>query len=156
MQLDTMCKLRSLKFVWWLIVVAMLVRANVCIAGSAGGVEADIENVRNNRGQVICTLFTSPEGFPDHSSSEVTIAVPIESSHATCRFTNVPYGNYAIVAFHDENRDGKFNQNWLGLPLEGFGFSNNPSSLKKPSFEDARFTVEKREVRLTIKLNYWL
>jgi uncharacterized protein (DUF2141 family) len=85
----------------------------------------------------------------------MTIAVPIENKQATCRFKNVRYGNYAIVAFHDENHDGDFNQNWLGLPKEGFGFSDNPGTLRKPVFDDARFIVGQPIVQITIELNYW-
>jgi uncharacterized protein (DUF2141 family) len=85
----------------------------------------------------------------------MTIAVPIRNKQATCDFKNVPYGNYAIVAFQDENRDGEFNQNWLGMPKEGFGFSDNPSTLRKPVFSDAEFNVDKPVVQLMIKLNYW-
>jgi uncharacterized protein (DUF2141 family) len=65
------------------------------------------------------------------------------------------YGSYAIVAFHDENHDGEFNQNWLGMPKEGFGFSDDPSTLKKPAFSDSRFNLDRPQVELTIKLNYW-
>ena len=85
----------------------------------------------------------------------MTIAVPIQQEQATCRFKDVRYGNYAIVAFHDENHDGEFNQNWLGLPKEGFGFSDNPSTLRKPVFNDAKFVVDQPVVKVTIKLNYW-
>src|SRR4051794_8883270 len=150
-----MRKFPAMKFIPWVSAIAIVARAAAGIAASRGVIVADIQNIRSNHGQVICTLFTSPNGFPDHSSSEVTIAVPTDGKHSTCRFTNIQYGNYAIVAFHDENHDAKFNQNWLGLPQESFGFSNNPSSLKKPSFDDAKFTVDKREVHLNIKLNYW-
>ena len=85
----------------------------------------------------------------------MTKAVPIENKRATCRFANLLYGDYAIVAFHDENHDGDFNQNWLGLPKEGFGFSDNPGTLKKPAFNNAKFVVDQPLVTVTIKLNYW-
>ena len=118
-------------------------------------IDATIPNLRNDHGQVMCTLFNTPDGFPEHSKHAVTIAVPIQDTHATCRFEHVTYGTYAIVSFHDENHDGEFNQNWLGMPQEGFGFSDNPSALKKPSFDDAKFTVAKPEVAIDIKMNYW-
>ncbi len=124
-------------------------------ADAKATIDANIANLRNDHGQVICTLFNSPDGFPDHSKNAVTIAVVIKDTRATCRFKNVPYGTYAIVSFHDENHDGKFNQNWLGMPQEGFGFSDNPSVLKKPSFDDAKFTVAKPEVTISIKMIYW-
>jgi uncharacterized protein (DUF2141 family) len=122
---------------------------------ATGTIDAHIVNLRNSRGQVICTLFTPSDKFPDKSAKGMTIAVPIQDQNATCSFKNRPYGDYAIVAFHDENHDGEFNQNFLGMPKEGFGFSNNPSTLKKPVFNDAKFSVEQPVVKVTIKLNYW-
>jgi uncharacterized protein (DUF2141 family) len=124
------------------------------IAGDST-IEAHVVKLRNSHGQVICTLFTPSDKFPDRSHRGMTIAVPIANKQAICRFRNVRYGDYAIVAFHDENGDGDFNQNWLGLPKEGFGFSDNPGTLRKPVFNDAKFIVGHPIVRVTIKLNYW-
>ena len=120
-----------------------------------GAIEAKIVRLRNNSGQVICTLFSPSDKFPDQRRKGMTIAVPIENKRATCRFASLPYGDYAIVAFHDENRDGNINQNWLGMPKEGFGFSNNPRTLRKPAFNDAKFVVDQSLIHITIKLNYW-
>ncbi|MBV8142482.1 MAG: DUF2141 domain-containing protein [Verrucomicrobia bacterium] len=118
-------------------------------------IEAHIGKLRNNNGQVICTLFTPADQFPERSHKGMTLKVPIQNDRAVCRFENVRYGDYAIVVFHDENRDGEFNQNWLGMPKEGFGFSQNPGTLKKPVFGDAKFSVDQPLVEVTIKLNYW-
>ena len=85
----------------------------------------------------------------------MSIAVPIKDKNAVCTFRNVPYGDYARVAFHDENDDGKFNMTWLGMPKEGFGFSDNPGTLRKPVFNDAKFSVDEQTVQISIKLNYW-
>ena len=132
-------------------VISLPLKANAGI----GTIEAHVVGLRNNHGQVICTLFTPSDRFPDQSHKGMTMAVPIENKRATCCFKNVGYGNYAIVAFHDENHDGEFNQNWLGMPKEGFGFSDNPGTLKKPSFEDAKFIIKQPLIRVTIRLSYW-
>ena len=124
-------------------------------AGGIGIIEAHIVMLRNNDGQVVCTLFTPSDKFPDQSHKGMTIAVPIQSKQGICRFKNVQYGNYALVAFHDENHDGEFNRNWLGMPKEGFGFSDNPGTLRKPGFDDAKFSVDQPLVQVTIKMNYW-
>jgi uncharacterized protein (DUF2141 family) len=140
-------------------VLGALLSITICHQPSAspgiGTISAHVERLRNNHGQVICTLFTPSDKFPDHSHKGMTIKVPIQAKQAICRFENVKFGTYAIVAFHDENHDGEFNQNWLGLPKEGFGFSDNPGTLRKPVFEDAKFTVDQPVVDITIKLNYW-
>ncbi|MBV8771776.1 MAG: DUF2141 domain-containing protein [Deltaproteobacteria bacterium] len=151
--------IRLLKRSLGLLVGALLALATFTSPAASrgiGSVNVHIIMLRNDHGQVICTLFTPSDRFPDKSHKGMTIAVPIQGKHATCRFKDVPYGDYAIVAFHDENRDGEFNQNWLGMPKEGFGFSKNPGTLKKPVFGDAKFTVDQPAVDVTIKLNYWL
>ena len=124
-------------------------------AAGLATIEARVAKLRDSHGQVICTLFTPSVSFPDRSHKGMTMKVLIQNDHATCRFKDVRYGDYAIVAFHDENHDGEFNQNWLGMPKEGFGFSQNPGTFKKPVFGDAKFTVAQPLVEVTIKLNYW-
>jgi uncharacterized protein (DUF2141 family) len=136
--------------------LALAMSTTPAASRGVGSIDAQITRLRNDHGQVICTLYTPSDRFPEHSHKGMTIAVPIHGNRATCRFNNVPYGDYAIVAFHDENHDGEFNQNVLGMPKEGFGFSKDPSTLKKPVFNDAKFTVDQPVVNLTIRLNYWL
>jgi uncharacterized protein (DUF2141 family) len=136
-------------------VLTVAIRPAPMASAGTGTIEAHVVKLRNNHGQVVCTLFTPSDKFPDQSHEGMTVAVPIKNRQATCHFKNVQYGNYAIVAYHDENHDGKFNQNWLGLPKEGFGFSDNPGTLRKPTFNDAKFNVDQSVVQVTIKLNYW-
>ena len=137
-------------------VVAIAICPELNASLSLGVIDAHITRLRNNHGQVICTLFTPSDSFPERSHKGMTMKVPIQNNRATCRFKDVGYGDYAIVAFHDENHDGEFNQNWLGMPQEGFGFSRNPGTLKKPGFFDAKFTVDRPIVEVTISLIYWL
>ena len=136
-------------------VVAVVICSEINASLGVGVIDAHIIRLRSNHGQVICTLFTPSDKFPDRSHKGMTVKVPIQKDQATCRFKGVRYGDYAIVAFHDENHDGEFNQNWLGMPKEGFGFSDNPGTLRKPTFDDARFIVSQPVVKITIKLNYW-
>ena len=45
-------------------------------------------------------------------------------------------GNYAFRYFHDKNENDEMETNWMGLPTEGFGFSNNAKGLfGPPSFD---------------------
>jgi uncharacterized protein (DUF2141 family) len=148
--------LREWRFASLLVaVITAAIGLSVMAPASLGTIEAHVNGLRNNHGQVICTLFTPSDKFPEHSHKGMTIAVPIENKQAICRFKNVQYGNYAIVAFHDENQDGEFNQNWFGMPMEGFGFSDNPGTLRKPVFQDAKFNVDRPLMEVSIKLNYW-
>ena len=49
-------------------------------------------------------------------------------------------GTYAVAVYHDENANVKFDKNWFGLPVEGYGISNNPTFfLRAPAFDEAKF-----------------
>ena len=56
-------------------------------------------------------------------------------------FANLEAGDYAVMLFHDANSNGELDSNMLGIPSEGYGFSNNVGRFGKPDFEEAMFTV---------------
>lgn len=59
----------------------------------------------------------------------------------TVTFDGVPAGRYALMVIHDENGNGTLDTNLVGMPVEGYGFSNNPRVMRKPTFEEAAFDV---------------
>jgi uncharacterized protein (DUF2141 family) len=68
---------------------------------------------------------------------------------------DLPPGRYAIIVFHDENDDGRLNKSMLGIPNEGYGFSNNATGfLSAPSFESAAVEVGSEDRSIVISLNY--
>ena len=55
---------------------------------------------------------------------------------------DLPEGEYAVVAFHDENGNGELDRNVLGIPTEGHAFSNDATGrMGPPAFADAAVTV---------------
>lgn len=80
----------------------------------------------------------------------------IPAGEARCDFEDIPSGSYALVVLHDENMNGKLDTNWLGIPKEGYGFSNNakPAAFHAPSFSDASFVYDGKTLDLTITLRY--
>lgn len=58
-------------------------------------------------------------------------------------FADIPAGDHAIKAFHDVNDNGKLDTNWMGIPTEPYGFSNNAmGTFGPPSFQQASFGVK--------------
>ncbi len=100
-----------------------------------------VTNLRSNKGEVLVSLFNSPDGFPSRPEKAFRIArVDIRDQEAILQFEHIPAGSYAIAVLHDENGDRKMNINRLGLPREGFGFSQNPAIIfGAPSFKKASF-----------------
>jgi uncharacterized protein (DUF2141 family) len=112
--------------------------------------------LRSTKGQVSCALFRSADGFPNDAKKAVAHQeVRIAGAQATCNFEGVLPGQYAVAVFHDENGNGKMDTNFVGMPREGVGASNNPKArFGPPKFADAAFTVAGSEVDLQITVRY--
>ncbi len=124
---------------------------------SCPGIHVEILEIRNSTGTVACALFEAPEGFPTkylHSATNIMM-IKVRDRQARCDFLDIPPGTYALAVIHDENMDGKLGTNSVGIPTEGYGFSNDAAALlSAPSFRAASFAYDGRSVALTITLNY--
>jgi uncharacterized protein (DUF2141 family) len=127
-------------------------------ASKLATVQVKITGISNNQGVVRIAMFNMPQAFAEKNNSapdafQKGIAQINEHNQATYIFKNVPYGVYAIKLFHDEDNSGKLKKNLFGKPQEGFGFSNNPPiAHQAPSFDQAKFAVDKSKVNMTIQM----
>ena len=139
---------------------AALMFANTPMASaqsSCPGIHVKVLNIKNSVGNVACALFESPAGFPREYLRHATniMAIKIRDAQAHFCFLDIPPGTYALAAVHDENMNGKLDTNWLGVPKEGYGFSNNAKAvLSAPSFSAATFIYDGETLELTITLHY--
>ena len=115
-------------------------------------------NVQGEVGNILISMYDAPEQFPYQPKWKYMIPKTrlIEQDN---RFTikDVNSGKYAIATFDDENCDTVMQKNFLGMPKEGYGFSNNPKPSIKgaPSFEDCTFAVDEgAENIVEIELRY--
>ena len=121
------------------------------------GIHVQIQNIKNSTGTVACALFESPEGFPIEYLRYATniMVIKIRDTQARCDFLDIPPGTYALAVVHDENMNGKLDTNRLGIPREGYGFSNDARGLLgAPSFSAAGFQYDGQNLRLEISLHY--
>jgi uncharacterized protein (DUF2141 family) len=125
-------------------------------AGYTSNLVVKFNSLKNTKGRVCLTVFSGPKGFPaggTGSSLKSSRCTAADSGSVT--FTNLPLGNYAIAAIHDSNSDGKLNTNPLGVPSEGFGFSNNPPIRFGPaSFADSQVFVSGTKTVVQIQMHY--
>jgi uncharacterized protein (DUF2141 family) len=139
------------------LVLADLPAVALAQSSSCPGIHVKILNIRNSTGTVDCALFDSPVGFPIEVLRSATNVMVIKVRHtqARCDFEDIPPGTYALAVIHDENSNGKLDTNWLGIPTEGYGFSNDAKGLLgAPSFSAASFAYDGRNLDLTISLQY--
>ena len=95
----------------------------------------EIDGLRNNKGQILLQVY-------DEKHNKVKGAIgEIINEECVIIIENLKPAKYAFKYFHDENKNDKLDNNWMGLPAEGYGFSNNakgtfgPPSFKKWIFE---------------------
>jgi len=122
-----------------------------------GDLHLIITGFRNNNGQARIGLVNSEKDFKgrrEETKNVRGVSVKIENKRVDYIFHDLPFGEYAIKFYHDENNNDKLDVNMLGIPREPYGFSNNArGKLGMPPYEKARFLFGQKELTITIELN---
>jgi uncharacterized protein (DUF2141 family) len=115
-----------------------------------------LHGFQNDKGRVAVALFASAKDFPDQRRALAGKLGKISGGRASIAFGNLEPGVYAVAVLHDENENSKMDFNFLGMPLEGYGFSNDASApFGPPSFEAAAFKLAPRNSFVSIKMRYF-
>ena len=78
-----------------------------------------------------------------------TIWLAADSDEVTCKFTDITIGNYAVSVAHDENTNKKVDTNFVGMPTEAWGVSNNIRPLMRaPRWQEAQFSLATDEKKI--------
>ena len=115
-----------------------------------------IQNIRSSDGLLTVELYDdNPDTFIKKAGRIHRLRVEaLEGEAEVCLLAPGP-GTYAIVLYHDENGNKKFDKNFLGIPKEGFGVSNNPGfSFSAPKHSEAAFSLDGEPVALSISVYY--
>jgi uncharacterized protein (DUF2141 family) len=126
-----------------------------CGASSAAEVVVRVSGLSEPLGQVGCSLFAGAAGFPMENTSARNLWLPADAKGVTCRFNDVPEGTYAVSIGHDLNGNKRVDTNFIGLPTEQWGVSNNARpTLRTPRFDEAAFKVagDAKDVVIDIKV----
>jgi uncharacterized protein (DUF2141 family) len=137
------------------IALALLAPPTLAREDGAASLRLEVSALRNTKGMLACRLFSDAAGFPDGEGLR-TVRVAITGSQGSCVFDDVTPGTWAVAVIHDENGNGRLDKNFLGIPSEGYGVSNNRTyAASSPKWEESRFTVAPREpVVLRVTLRY--
>lgn len=100
-----------------------------------------ISGINQLSGNVQVSLYNSAASWLENSTYKATIAV--ESNTVVWNIEGLVAGQYAIAGFHDVNLNGECDRNFIGIPTEAFGFSNNVRpKFSAPKWELAKFDFE--------------
>ncbi|WP_298765184.1 DUF2141 domain-containing protein [uncultured Polaribacter sp.] len=113
-------------------------------------ITVNITGLASNKGKVLLALYNKQENFLNKrfkgGMSKIT------DKKATYVFEGVVKGEYAISFFHDENNNNKMDTNFVGIPKEDYGCSNNATGfVGPPKYKDAKFQLlENKEISIEI------
>ena len=111
------------------------------LGNTAGNLDVTVTGIRSTRGALLACLWKDKVGFPTCGKSKTAVKLRSAIGGSTMRvtFRGVAPGTYAVSVEHDEDGDGKLKTNFIGMPKEGVGVSNNPGGI--PSFAKAQVKV---------------
>jgi uncharacterized protein (DUF2141 family) len=124
---------------------------------SSGVVSVVVRGLRSERGHVLYVLFDDPDAFPGEDHRALRRAQqPIKGNLSRLVWRDLPPGTYAIAVVHDENDNEALDTNFLGIPKEGIGASNNAKGrLGPPKWKDAKFLHDGELSAQIIRIVYY-
>ncbi len=132
---------------------SLVAGATLSVCCNAGELTVNVTGLVAPYGSVGCSLFSTEVGFPMDNSLAKTEWIPASGESVTCRFRDVASGKFAVSVAHDINGNRKVDTNFLGIPTEQWGVSNNVRpSLRAPRFDEAVFTIPGDTPKLSIEV----
>ena len=121
----------------------------------AGDLTVKVGGLKNSAGSIRIALHDGEAGFPNKRAPFAAQARKSSQGGVRFVFTDLEPGSYAVSLFHDDNGNGKRDVNLVGLPIEGYGFSNNATGTFGPaSFADARFEMPAADLKIAVTVSY--
>ena len=129
---------------------ALLVAA--ALPAHAADLTITLRDVRVQTGLLKVAVVDSQAGWDGQAKPVQADGAPPSGDTATFVFKGLAPGAYAVLVTHDENGNGKLDSNMIGMPVEAYGFSNNPSVMRKPTWDEVRIDVGPQDTAIDIAL----
>jgi uncharacterized protein (DUF2141 family) len=117
----------------------------------AADLTVEIKGLANANGKVLIALYDKADGWMKQGLKMA--GAPAQKDGVIYEFKDLPLGDYALSIHHDENGNGKFDTNLVGMPIEPYGFSNDAmGNFGPPTFEQAKFKLDSDKKTVTLSL----
>lgn len=120
----------------------------------AGDIFVNLQAKDIKAGAFECSLWKGEAGFPDTKAKALLVTKGSEeNAEMICAFRNVLIGTYAVSASQDLNNNSELDNNFLGIPKEPWGTSNNiRPSFRAPTFTEAKFELTGESLRINLEV----
>jgi uncharacterized protein (DUF2141 family) len=114
-----------------------------------------VSGIRDNTGTIRCGLYNSPDTWPTDGKYMQGVVAPIANGQATCTFSNVAPGVYAVAYYQAVAGQTKMNTGFMGMPRDPYGFSRNATiGMGPPSFNSAAYTYAGGNTTWPVTITY--
>lgn len=112
-----------------------------------------IAGFESDDGSAMVALVNSQKSWQSEGASFKNAIPKIEKKRVILVFNELPKGTYGVKVYHDENDNRKLDSNFIGIPKEAYGFSNNARGNFGPAdWQDAKFEVtEDKEIIIKVE-----
>jgi len=132
---------------------AALVFLVLPVQAMAATLTVHVTDIDKKGGVLRLSLYDQSGWSKDEDTPIASANVPAVMPATTVILPDIKPGVYAIKLFQDANDNGKFDQNFIGMPLERYGFSRDARPfLSAPGFSHTKFTVTDGANEITIRL----
>ncbi len=121
-------------------------------AAATADLTIHVTNISKPEGEIAWVLFDSEAGYKADSEHVLSLRRRVDGESMRVKLHDLPAGEYAVKHYHDANRNRELDTNMIGIPTEGYGFSNNAGRFGPPSFEDAAVVLEEdTEIEIRVR-----
>lgn len=122
-------------------------------AGFAATLNIKVSEFDSATGQLMVQVVANEDAYAGRQKPAAARMLNISATTpVSLAFADLPAGKYAVMVIHDKNSNGKLDSNIIGIPKEGYGFSNNPKVMRQPTFAEASFDIGKDDLSIAIEL----
>lgn len=144
-----------MNFFKWLILLGLLSPLQMYAqSNETARVRITVEGVAGNEGFIRIALFSSKASFPDQKPFKTYSHSLKASEKVEVTFESIPFGEYAVAVYHDKNGNNKLDTNFVGIPKEPYGFSNNHNpKLSAPDYDKAKVEIRQAVQTLSVRVD---
>jgi uncharacterized protein (DUF2141 family) len=136
-----------------LLISALIASASVAAMplARAGELTVTISDIRSAKGSIMLSVVNSDAAWNSQEKPVAAQKIAASGQEVVLKF-DLPAGDYAVQVMHDENENGKLDTNFMGMPIEGYGFSNNPQVMRRAHFDEAKFALGAAAASIVVRL----
>ena len=104
------------------------------------------------KGNLMVAVYDSAQAMKSGQNTVAKQIIAVHSSQHSMTLKDLPAGHYGVMVFQDLNDNHQLDRNFVGIPSEPYGFSNNPSLTGAPKFDDIAFALGDKDLQISISV----